>query len=86
MEYVENEVIKTREELIQESNKDIEMYLNNDILPNTINGSLVDKKIVYTDTEEGVTVKTIYIINEDIGEFKERNVEVTNEQYTNWSR
>ncbi len=83
VEYVENEVIKTREELIQESNKDIEMYLNNDILPNTINGGLVDKKIVYTDTEEGVTVKTIYIINEDIGEFKERNVEVTNEQYTN---
>jgi len=83
VEYSEIKVCKTKQELIDSSNNDIQKYLEEEILPNTKNGSLSDKTVEYTDTQEGFKVKVTYIVNEEIGEFVERNVEVTNEQDTN---
>lgn len=82
VEYVENNIVKTKEELIEDNKEDIEEYLNNVILPNTISGNLVNKETIYTDIEEGFVSKTTYTVNEDIGLFRERNVELTDEQYT----
>ena len=82
VEYVENNIIKTKDELINKSKEDIENYLNNEILTNTINGVLKDKNTVYNETNEGFVIETEYIVNEEIGEFVKSDYEQTNEKYT----
>lgn len=70
VEYKEKEIKNTKEELIQESNQDIEEYLNNEILNNTKLGKLVNKVLNVSDTRNGIKVRTVYTINEEVGEFK----------------
>ena len=82
IEYKEVEIKKDRKELLNDSNTDIEKYLNEEILPNTINGTLVDKELEYIETDNGFKVIAKYIVSEDIGKFVERNESVKNEQYT----
>lgn len=82
IEYDEEEIKKSKEELINDSNKDIEEYLNKEILPNTRDGKLVDKKTEVFDTEDGIKAKTTYIVNESIGKFVERTPIIRNEQNT----
>lgn len=82
VEYVEHNITKTKEQLVEENNADIVNYLENIILPNTVNGSLVNKEVSISDTEDGFISKTVYTINEDIGQFKERNIDLVDERYT----
>lgn len=82
VEYEEEEIKRSKEELISYSNKDIEEYLNKEILPNTRDGKLVDKKTEVFDIEDGIKVKTTYIVNESIGKYVERTSITRNEQNT----
>lgn len=68
-EYIENEVEYSKEQLIEFSNKDIEEYLNNKILPNCISGSLIDKNVNIEDIDGGIKVSVVYQVNEEVGEF-----------------
>lgn len=70
-QYNEVSVNKTKDELLQLANADIQNYLNNNILPNTQNGELVDQIIEVFDIENGIKVVTKYIVNEEIGKFIE---------------
>lgn len=70
-QYNEVSVNKTKDELLQLANADIKNYLNNNILPNTQNGELVDQIIEVFDIENGIKVVTKYIVNEEIGKFIE---------------
>lgn len=72
VEYVDKTEIKTREEILEQSKKDIEEYLNSEILKNISAATLVEIKTEYIDTEDGIVSKNIYVINEQIGEFVER--------------
>lgn len=83
VEYDEVEINKTKEELLEESNNDIDLYLNNNILKNTVNGVLVNKEIENVELENGFKTKVTYTVNEEIGEFVERNENIVNEQHTN---
>ncbi len=83
VEYEDVKISKTKQELLEESTKDIDEYLNKEILPNTINGVLVEKEVETLDIEGGFKTKVTYIVNEEIGEFVERNVSIVNEQVTN---
>lgn len=73
VEYDEVEVNRTKDELIQLSNTDIENYLNNEILINCKEGILKSKDINVRDTSSGIIVTTKFIVNEQIGKFVERN-------------
>lgn len=68
-EYIENKIQYTKEQLIEFANKDIEEYLNNEILPNCISGSLIEKSINIEDIEDGIKVNVVYQINEEVGNF-----------------
>lgn len=70
LEYTQTDIEYTKDDLIDFSNKDIEEYLNNEILKNTNSGKLVNKVSNVIDTENGIRVKTLYTINEEVGEFK----------------
>ncbi len=71
-EYFEKEIIRTKEELLNISKQDIDDYLNGEILPNAKNPQVVDINTEYIENENGITAKTKYVINEEIGEFVER--------------
>ena len=83
VEYEDIKISKTKEELLSESQKDIDEYLNKEILPNTENGVLVNKEVEQIDIDGGFKIKVIYTVNEEIGEFVERNESIVNEQVTN---
>lgn len=68
-EYIENEIEYTKEQLIEFANKDIEEYLNNEILPSCISGSLIDKNVNIEDIEDGIKVNVVYQINEEVDKF-----------------
>lgn len=72
-EYNEISVTRTKEELVNISNSDIENYLNNDILGQVKKGILKQKDTIITDTQNGITVNTKFTVNEEIGKFVERN-------------
>ncbi len=72
-EYNEVEVNRTKDELLQLSNIDIENYLNNEVLINCKEGVLKSKDINVKDTQDGIIVTTKFIVNEQIGKFVERN-------------
>ena len=71
--------MRSKEELINLSKEDAQNYLNTDILPNTINGNLKDMNISYSDTSDGIIANTKYVVNEEIGEFVEREEVIVNE-------
>ncbi len=75
-EYEEVSVTKTKEELIQMSNVDIQNYLKDNILPNTKDGVLVDQSIEVKDLEGKIKVVVKYIVNEEIGKFIEGEPQV----------
>lgn len=79
-EYIEQEIIYTKDELLKRNEEDSTKFLNEEILPNTIDGKLVDKNTTYIENEDGFEAKTVYVINEEISEFVERNEGVENEQ------
>lgn len=68
-EYIEKDLVYTKDELIEIANVDIDKYLNNEILPKTISGTLINKNITTQDTSDGIKVNVIYEINEEIGKF-----------------
>ena len=80
LEYEQIEVKKTKEDIINESNSYIEQYYNTNIVTDATNPVLVDKKVEYVEKEDSIIVKVTYVVNEEIGQFIERNVEITNEQ------
>lgn len=68
-EYIEKNLTYSGDELLEIANVDIDNYLNNEILPNTISGTLVNKNIITEDVEDGIKVKAVYEVNEEVGEF-----------------
>lgn len=80
LEYNEIEIIKTKEDIINEASICIDEYYSTHIIPNANNAVLADKKIEYVDKEDGILLKVTYIVNEEIGEFVERNNDIANEQ------
>lgn len=70
-EYDQTIISKTKDELIQKANTDIEKYLNNEILPQTKDGSLVDQVTEIIELENGIKVVTKYVVNEEVGTFVE---------------
>lgn len=69
LEYIENEITYTKDELIEKSNLDAEEYLNINILPSCNLATLIDKIPTITETEEGIKVDTLYIVEEEVGSF-----------------
>lgn len=68
-QYEEVEKSSSKEELLNIAEIDSTSYLKDNILPNTINGSLIDVIKTVEENKDGIVVKSKYIINEQIGEF-----------------
>lgn len=71
-EYNEINVNRTKEEIEQIANSDMEEFLNNSILKECVNPTVIDKTKNMYDIQDGIKVKVEYVINEQIGEFVER--------------
>ncbi len=67
------DIVLTKEQLIEQANIDCEEYINNEILPNTKNGEVLDKNLIieYED-ENKICVKVEINVLEEVGYFKER--------------
>lgn len=72
VEYVENTISKTKEELMEEAKQDAQQYLDKEVLPNTVEGVLTSEDQNIVDTAEGIEAHITYTVNERIGEFVER--------------
>lgn len=70
-EYEEEKVQMTKEELIELGNIDVEKYIQDELLKNSKEGTLVEKNMTVTDTEDGIKIVTRIVINEEIGNFVE---------------
>lgn len=71
-EYTEVNNTFTKDDIINILKKDQDEYLNKEILSNCINGRLIEKTENIEETSDGIIVTTDFLINEQIGEFKER--------------
>lgn len=72
-EYDESIVKKSRDEILEEAKIDGKNYIESEILPNTISGSIVNSILEEEETEAGIKVNIKYTVNEQIGKFVERN-------------
>ena len=71
-EYEDITVDYTKDELNYIIDKEINEYLQNNILNNCINSDVVDITKNEYEIENGIKIKVEYVINEKIGEFVER--------------
>ena len=71
-EYEDITVDYTKDELNYIIDKEINEYLQNNILNNCINSNVVDITKNEYEIENGIKIKVEYVINEQIGEFVER--------------
>ena len=71
-EYEDITVDYTKDELNYIIDKEINEYLQNNILNNCINSNVVDITKNEYEIENGIKIKVEYVINEKIGEFVER--------------
>lgn len=71
--YNNTEKLITKEDILQIAQDESNIYIQNEILPGCRNGYIEYIDVVVEDeNEEGLTVKIIYHIIEEIGQFKER--------------
>lgn len=68
-EYEEQTVEKTKEELEQMAKQDADLYLQNELLTNTTEGTLANQEVEEIGIEGGIQFRTTFTINEEIGEF-----------------
>ena len=71
-EYNEKNINYTKEELEKNAEEEMQENLKQNILKKCVNASVVDITKVIHDVEYGIKVNVEYVINEQIGEFKER--------------
>ncbi len=71
-EYEDITVDYTKDELNYIIDKEINEYLQNNILNNCINSNVVDITKNEYEIENGIKIKVEYVVNEKIGEFVER--------------
>ena len=62
-----------QDEILEQANKDCEDYINNEVLPNTKNGKVLDKNLLieYED-ENKISVRFEINVLEEVGYFRER--------------
>lgn len=70
-EYVEKNMISTKEQLIEQANTDAKKYIEQ-IMPTLKSAYFANESETVQDTNTGIIYKKIYTVNEQIGEFKER--------------
>lgn len=73
-EYNESIVPKSNDEIIEEAKLDGLKYIENEVLPSTNSGTIIDSVITTEEIENGLLVNIKYIVNEQIGKFVEREV------------
>ena len=71
-EYNEVEIIRTKEQIEESAKKEMEEYLNLEILNDCINPTVTDTTESISDIQDGIKIKMEYVVNEQIGEFVER--------------
>lgn len=71
-EYNETPITRTMEQLEQFSQIEADKYLNENILKNCVNSTIVDVAKIITNIDGGIKVRYEYVVNEQIGEFIER--------------
>ena len=67
------DIVLTKDEILEKANKDCEDYINNEVLPNTKNGKVLDKNLLieYED-ENKISVRFEINVLEEVGYFRER--------------
>lgn len=67
------DMVLTKEQILEQANNECDEYINNEILPNTKNGEVLDKNLIieYED-ENKVCIKVEINVLEEVGYFRER--------------
>ena len=76
-EYIQKEVILSEEEITKKAEEDSNIYLNETILKNCKNGTLIDKNITTKKEAGGIIFTTKYKVNEQVGEFVKRDENIS---------
>ena len=76
-EYIQKEVILSEEEITKKAEEDSNIYLNEIILKNCKNGTLIDKNITTKKEADGIIFTTKYKVNEQVGEFVKRDENIS---------
>lgn len=71
-EYEESSFKKSKDEILEEAKIDGKNYIDNEILPKTNTGNIVDSVMDIEETDNSIKVNIKYTINERIGKFVER--------------
>ena len=71
-EYTETIVTRTKEELVDIATKESKEYINTQVIPNLKNAKLVSEDYIVEDIQDGISFTNKYVINEEIGIFRER--------------
>ncbi len=67
------EIEQTKEDIIELAKKEAEEYINEEVLPNCINGAVENSNVVIlNEDEDKINIKVVYNITQEIGYFKER--------------
>ena len=66
--------LRSRDEIFQVAQSDAENYINNEVLPKTRNGKIINSNLIidYEDNEK-ISVRIVYELTEEVGYFRERN-------------
>ena len=66
--------LRSRDEILQVAQSDAENYINNEVLPKTRNGKIINSNLIidYEDNEK-ISVRIVYELTEEVGYFRERN-------------
>ena len=67
------DIVLTKDEILEQANKDCEDYINSEVLPSTKNGKVLDKNLVieYED-ENKISIRFEINVLEEVGYFRER--------------
>ncbi|MEG2348824.1 MAG: sporulation protein YqfD [Clostridia bacterium] len=73
VEYVQKSHVGTKEELLNKANLESEEYFKKEILAKLNEPKLVKQNENILEKEDGIIVKKVYTLNEEVGKFVERN-------------
>ena len=70
---ITKDIVLTKDEILEQANKDCEDYINSEVLPSTKNGKVLDKNLVieYED-ENKISIRFEINVLEEVGYFRER--------------
>lgn len=72
-EYIEKEIIYSKDEILNKAKEGYNNYINNELIPSLDDAKIVSNNVQVIEEEEKVIFKVTYVVNERIGKFLSSN-------------